>query len=77
MGWIYPGQSRIFETHLGKGEFMDQAKAYSAASSTSPLACSEIARRGPTEHHAQIEILFLGICRSDLHQVRNEWSGVV
>ena len=54
-----------------------KAKAYSAASATSPLASTTIPRRGPTEHDVQIEILFCGICHSDLHQVRNEWSGVM
>jgi alcohol dehydrogenase (NADP+) len=54
-----------------------KAKAYSAASATSPLASTIIPRREPTEHDVQIEILFCGICHSDLHQVRNEWSGVM
>jgi uncharacterized zinc-type alcohol dehydrogenase-like protein len=53
------------------------AKAYSAASATSPLASTKIPRRDPTDHDVQIEILFCGICHSDLHQVRNEWSGVM
>jgi alcohol dehydrogenase (NADP+) len=53
---------------------MYNAKAYSAASATSPLAHTTIARRFPTEHDVQIEILFCGICHSDLHSVRNEWS---
>ena len=53
---------------------MFNAKAYSAASATSPLASTTIPRRDPTEHDVQIEILFCGICHSDLHQVRNEWS---
>ena len=53
---------------------MYNAKAYSAASATSPLAPTTITRRDPTEHDVQIEILFCGICHSDLHQVRNEWS---
>jgi alcohol dehydrogenase (NADP+) len=56
---------------------MFKAKAYSAASATSPLASSTISRRDPTESDVQIEILFCGICHSDLHQVRNEWSGVM
>jgi uncharacterized zinc-type alcohol dehydrogenase-like protein len=34
-------------------------------------------RRDPTEHDVQIEILYCGICHSDLHQVRDEWSGVM
>ena len=53
---------------------MYNAKAYSAGSATSPLASTTIPRREPTEHDVQIEILFCGICHSDLHSVRNEWS---
>src|ERR1700760_437647 len=56
---------------------MYNAKAFSAASATSPLASTMIARRDPTDTDVQIEILFCGICHSDLHQVRNEWSGVM
>ncbi|MHB1935376.1 MAG: NAD(P)-dependent alcohol dehydrogenase [Acidobacteriaceae bacterium] len=56
---------------------MYNAKAFSATSATSPLASTTIARRDPTETDVQIEILFCGICHSDLHQVRNEWSGVM
>src|SRR6201993_91219 len=54
---------------------MFNAKAYSAGSATSPLGFTRITRRDPSEHDVQIEILFCGICHSDLHQVRNEWSG--
>jgi len=54
---------------------MYNAKAYSAASSKSPLAFTTITRRDPTEHDVQIEILYCGVCHPDLHQVRNEWSG--
>ncbi|MBA2704507.1 MAG: NAD(P)-dependent alcohol dehydrogenase [Blastocatellia bacterium] len=53
---------------------MCNAKAYSAASERSPMAPATIPRRDPTEHDVQIEILFCGICHSDLHSVRNEWS---
>jgi len=53
---------------------MYNTKAYSATSATSPLASTTIARRDLTEHDVQIEILFCGICHSDLHSVRNEWS---
>src|ERR1700743_572798 len=56
---------------------MYNAKAYSAASAASPLASTTIARRDPTETDVQIEILFCGICHSDLHQVRDEWSGAM
>jgi len=54
-----------------------KAKAFSAASAKSALASTTIARRNPTETDVQIEILFCGVCHSDLHQVRNEWSGVM
>lgn len=54
---------------------MYNTKAYSAASATSPLSSTKIKRRDPTEHDVQIEILFCGICHSDVHSVRNEWSG--
>ena len=53
---------------------MYNAKAYSACSPKSPLASTTIKRRDPNEHDVQIEILYCGICHSDLHQVRNEWS---
>jgi uncharacterized zinc-type alcohol dehydrogenase-like protein len=56
---------------------MYKAKAYSAGSATSPLAFTTISRRDTTDRDVQIEILFCGICHSDLHQVRNEWKSVM
>ena len=53
---------------------MYNAKAYAAAGATAPMAGTTIPRREPTDHDVQIEILFCGICHSDLHAVRNEWS---
>jgi len=53
------------------------AKAYAAASATSGIGAATIRRRQPGPDDVQIEILFCGICHSDLHQVRNEWSGVM
>jgi alcohol dehydrogenase (NADP+) len=55
---------------------MYNAKAYSANSATSPLASDTIERRDLTENDVQIEILFCGICHSDLHMVRDEWSAM-
>jgi alcohol dehydrogenase (NADP+) len=54
-----------------------KAKAYSAANATSPLAPTTIVRRDLGEQDVQIEILFCGICHSDLHTVRNEWSSMM
>ena len=56
---------------------MYNTKAYSANSATSPLSSTKIQRRDLTEHDVQIEILFCGICHSDLHSVRNEWSSIM
>lgn len=50
------------------------AKAYSAGGATSRVASTTIKRRDPTDRDVRIEILFCGICHSDLHSVRNEWS---
>src|SRR5467141_72381 len=56
---------------------MYNAKASSAASEKSSLASSSIKRRATTENDVQMEILFCGICHSDLHQVRNEWESAM
>jgi len=53
---------------------MYQARAYSAASATSPLKSVSIKRRATTDTDVQIEILFCGVCHSDLHTVRDEWA---
>jgi len=56
---------------------MYNAKAYAVASATSPFVSTSIVRRDPTETDIQIEILFCGICHSDLHTARNEWASVM
>jgi alcohol dehydrogenase (NADP+) len=56
---------------------MYKSKAYSAASAISPMASTTIPRRDPAENDVQIEILFCGICHSDLHSVRDEWSSIM
>jgi uncharacterized zinc-type alcohol dehydrogenase-like protein len=53
------------------------ARAYAAHSATAPLGRHTITRRAPTEHDVQIEILFCGVCHSDLHMVRDEWNAVM
>src|SRR5271165_1181342 len=50
------------------------AKAYAAQSAASGLAPLSIQRRAPRPQDVQIEILYCGVCHSDLHQVRNEWE---
>ena len=48
---------------------------YGAESAESPLAPFSFARREPLPQDVQIEILYCGVCHSDLHTVRNEWKG--
>ena len=53
------------------------AKAFAAQSPTSGLAPSTIRRRIPGVQDVQIDILYCGVCHSDLHQARNEWQSVM
>ena len=55
---------------------MYNSKAYAAESAKSGLHASTIERRNPTDSDVQIEILYCGVCHSDLHLVRNEWTAV-
>jgi uncharacterized zinc-type alcohol dehydrogenase-like protein len=52
-----------------------KTKSYAANAATSPLAPFSFDRRDPGERDVQIEILFCGVCHSDVHTVRNEWHG--
>lgn len=52
---------------------MYEAKAYSAAGAKSPLAPISVQRRDPGDNDVKIDILFCGICHSDLHYARDEW----
>jgi len=48
---------------------------YAAQASTTPLAPYRFERREPGANDVQIEILYCGVCHSDVHQARNEWGG--
>src|SRR3954470_3503955 len=49
-------------------------KAYSATAPTAALGATTIERRQPTPTDVQIQILYCGVCHSDLHFARNEWG---
>ena len=53
---------------------MNKCKGYAAASAKAPLAPHEFERREPRENDVVIDIKYCGICHSDIHQTRNEWS---
>lgn len=52
---------------------MIKAKGYAAQNSTTDLALWNFERREVGSHDVQLEILFCGVCHSDLHQIRNDW----
>jgi len=56
---------------------MSTTKAYAAQTATSDLAPFSIARREPGPHDVHIDILYCGVCHSDLHQARNEWHNTI
>ena len=52
-----------------------QTKAWAALNEKDPLIPFQFERRDPRPHDVHIEILYCGVCHSDIHQVRNEWDG--
>ena len=56
---------------------MRMIRGYSAESAASPLAPFSFRRRDPGPEDIQIDILFCGVCHSDLHTARNEWKNTV
>ncbi len=52
-------------------------KAYAARAAESPLAPFSLTRRDPLPNDVVIDILYCGVCHSDLHQARNEWGNTI
>ncbi|MFP3596851.1 NAD(P)-dependent alcohol dehydrogenase [Chryseobacterium sp. SIMBA_029] len=50
-------------------------KAYGTVSATQPLQEMDINRRAVLAHDVELEILYCGICHSDLHSIHNDWGG--
>jgi uncharacterized zinc-type alcohol dehydrogenase-like protein len=71
-----PTNTKLAEVAVPAGSTYE-AKAYASPGATSPLAPATIRRRTPGPQDVQIEVLFCGICHSDLHQVRNEWQNTM
>lgn len=51
-----------------------RTKAYAAHDAVSPLISFEFDRREPTSHDVEFEILFCGVCHTDIHRVKNDWK---
>jgi len=56
---------------------MIKSVGYAAHTASTPLAPFHFERRSPGKNDIQIEILYCGVCHSDIHQARNEWGGSV
>lgn len=53
---------------------MQKTLGYAAHNHNTPLEAFSFERREPLANDVQIEILYCGVCHSDIHQVRNEWG---
>lgn len=56
---------------------MIKSLAYGAKAAQAPLERMEIEREAPRDNEVQIEVLYTGVCHSDIHQVKNEWMNTV
>jgi uncharacterized zinc-type alcohol dehydrogenase-like protein len=61
----------------GKTVSAKDVKAFGTEAAKAPLGQLNIQRRKPTPHDVEIEILYCGVCHSDLHTARNEWHGTI
>ncbi|NIF56640.1 NAD(P)-dependent alcohol dehydrogenase [Burkholderia sp. Ax-1724] len=56
---------------------MSTTYAYAATDASAPLVPFDLERRAPRAHDVQMDVLFCGVCHSDLHQARNEWKNTI
>ena len=54
---------------------MPRTPAYAAPAAGKPLVPFVVDRREPGPHDVDLDVLFCGVCHSDLHQARDEWTG--
>jgi len=54
---------------------MPSSNGYAAINAKSPLAPINFRRRSPGPHDISVDILYCGVCHTDLHQARDEWGG--
>ena len=74
---VYNLLKLIFYYYILKHNLMTVTKAYAAQNASAPLAPWTFERREPKPHDVEIDILFCGVCHSDLHTARNEWGGTM
>jgi alcohol dehydrogenase (NADP+) len=64
-------------TITDKNFLMIATKAFAAPDASNPLGPFDFHRREPGDHDVVIQILYCGVCHSDVHQVRNEWGNSI
>ncbi|MEO8664055.1 MAG: NAD(P)-dependent alcohol dehydrogenase [Ignavibacteria bacterium] len=70
-------EAAITKAEQGKTVNAIPVKAFGTGAATEPLQQLNIQRRKPLPHDVEIEILYCGVCHSDLHTARNEWHGTI
>ena len=70
-------ESFIFDYYSDQSKIMILTKAYAAYNPKDPLSPYRFNRRTVGPHDVHLEILYCGVCHSDLHQVRDEWGGSI
>ncbi len=68
---------KVGAIHFLKAIPMIPARGYAAHDAQSPLRAFAFERDEPHERDVQIQVLFCGVCHSDIHQAKNEWSNTV
>ncbi len=62
---------------MRKLKIMTATKGYATHAATEPVVPFDFERREPGPHDVQFDILYCGVCHSDIHQVRNEWGNSI
>jgi uncharacterized zinc-type alcohol dehydrogenase-like protein len=70
-------QTVEYQKTQSKSSGRARTAAYAALSATSPIEPFRIERRAPRPNDVVIEILYCGVCHSDIHQARDEWGGSI
>src|SRR5579864_938053 len=70
-------ETEVIEGKQSASDATFPSKAFAARSATSGLGPFTVQRRSPRAEDVQIQILYCGVCHSDLHQVRDEWHAVM
>jgi uncharacterized zinc-type alcohol dehydrogenase-like protein len=78
---LHGAQHRFLQTAFTQSQLnmsnTTATRAYGTKSAEAQLEGLTIQRRTPTAHDVEIDILFCGVCHSDLHTARNDWGGSV